>query len=69
MAKIAVFFAGLFFGGAIDHMILAAAGRTTTPYGIEVGVVGNVALAGLDFLLTLGSWFAHRWLERPKVIG
>jgi hypothetical protein len=42
MAKTAVFLAGLFFGGAIDHVILAAAGRPETrtvciPEWLEIG--------------------------------
>jgi hypothetical protein len=63
-AKLALFLAGLFFGGAIDHVILALMGRVETPYGVRAGVAGNWALAGLDLLITLGFWAAYRALER-----
>lgn len=63
-AKLTLFSAGLFFGGAVDHVILALAGRAETPYGVRAGVGGNWALACLDVLLMLGFWRAHRTLER-----
>ncbi len=62
IATFCVFFSGLFFGGAIDHSILALAGRTDTPYGVDVGVTGNWAMAVLDVVLTAGLWKAHlKW--------
>jgi hypothetical protein len=64
MAKAAVFLAGVFFGGAIDHVILAAARRTETPYGLRSGVAGNWALAALDVALSAICWWAHRAFER-----
>jgi len=63
-ARVALFLAGLFFGGAIDHAILAGAGRTETPYGLRAGVAGNWALAALDLLLASACWGAHRSFER-----
>ena len=68
MAKTAVFLAGLFFGGAIDHAILAAAGRSETPYGVHSGVAGNWALAALDLAVTGVCWAAHRALERRRAM-
>ena len=62
-SKLALFFSGLFFGGAIDHVILAAMGSPQTPYGIRVGVLGNWAFAGFDLLVTAGLYLAHRRLE------
>ena len=38
---LSVFASGIFFGGAIDHMIRAAKGEETTPYGIRSGVWGT----------------------------
>jgi hypothetical protein len=64
MSNLMIFLAGLFFGGAIDHVILALAGRVDTPYGVDVGVAGNWAMAALDIALTGGAWMAHRRLER-----
>jgi hypothetical protein len=64
LSTLAVFVAGLFFGGAIDHAILAAMGRVTTPYGLSVGVVGNWGMAGLDAVLTAALLGAARRLNR-----
>ena len=49
MSKAALFASGMFFGGAIDHAILAAIGRDVTPYGVKVGVSGNWLFALADF--------------------
>ena len=67
MVKAAVFLAGLFFGGAIDHVILAVMGRTETPYGVHSGITGNWALAALDLILTVVCWMAHRSFERRAI--
>ena len=48
-----VFLAGLFSGGAIDHVILAVLGQSVTPYGVSVGVAGNWGLAALDGAFTV----------------
>jgi hypothetical protein len=66
MSKTAVFLAGLFFGGAIDHAILAATGRSDTPYGVHAGVAGNWAFAALDLAAAGICWAAHRALERHR---
>lgn len=58
-----VFLGGVFFGGAVDHVVLALSGRVDTPYGVRVGVGGNWAMAALDAVLTLGCWLAHRRLK------
>jgi hypothetical protein len=65
-SKLALFVAGIFFGGAIDHLILAAVGSETTPYGVRSGVAGNWALAGLDLGLTAAMYAWHRWLVRKR---
>jgi len=59
VSKAALFGSGLFFGGAIDHVILAAMGRGVTPYGLVAGVSGNWALGAMD-LLVAGVLF---WLS------
>jgi hypothetical protein len=58
-----VFLSGVFFGGALDHAILAARRSPRTPYGVEVGVAGNWALAGLDLALAAGAYAMHRHLS------
>jgi len=41
MEKVTLFLSGLFFGGVIDHVVLGLAGSKLTPFGIDVGVLGN----------------------------
>jgi len=54
-AETALFLSGLFFGGAIDHAILALLRSERTSYGARVGIRGNWALAGLDFFLAVSA--------------
>lgn len=63
-AKAAIFFSGFFFGGAIDHAILAVKRYDRTPYGIRVGVGGNWLLAALDTALAAATYALHRKLDR-----
>jgi len=62
MGKLAIFIGGVFFGGAVDHVILALTGRGDTPYGVSIGVMGNWTMAVVDLALTYGRWIAHRRL-------
>jgi hypothetical protein len=69
-AKLTLFLAGLFFGGALDHVVVALMNSPSTPYGIRWGVAGNWALAALDIGLAGLLYVAHRGLElrtRTKV--
>lgn len=59
VSKTALFLSGLFFGGAIDHVILAVLGRELTPYGVRSGVVGNWMLGGFDLMLAAGLYRIH----------
>lgn len=61
-SKAAVFCSGLFFGGAIDHAILALKGAERTRYGVRVGVAGNWLLGALDAVLALAAYGLHRRL-------
>jgi len=36
-----LFCSGVFFGGAVDHSILALKGADRTPYGLKSSVAGN----------------------------
>jgi hypothetical protein len=65
-SKLALFVSGLFFGGAIDHVILALMGSDITPYGVHSGILGNWALAGLDIGLTVLLYLGHRRLEKGR---
>ena len=70
ISKAALFAAGLFFGGAIDHAILAMMRRDVTPYGVNSGVFGNWVFAGGDLLLTGALLLVHRRTEerQPKAV-
>ena len=61
--KISLFLSGLFFGGAIDHVILALMKSPLTPYGVDLGVIGNWGLAVLDLVLAALLYLLHRVLE------
>lgn len=61
--KLALFLSGLFFGGAVDHIILAEARSALTPYGVAVGIGGNWLLAALDGALAALLYWLHRRLD------
>jgi hypothetical protein len=46
-----LFFSGFFFGGAVDHAILAFMNSPVTPYGSNWGVAANWLLAAFDLIL------------------
>ena len=48
VSNLALFASGIFFGGALDHVILAAIRRDVTPYGVKAGVSGNWLFAAAD---------------------
>lgn len=66
IAKAALFLSGLFFGGLIDHVILALAGFETTPFGVAAGVMGNWLFAGLDAGIAALLLMLHLRLERAR---
>lgn len=61
-AEIALFLSGLFFGGAIDHAVLALLRSEHTPYGARVGIRGNWAFAGLDFVIAVLGYVLYHHL-------
>lgn len=61
-AEIALFLSGLFFGGAIDHAILALLHSERTPYGARVDIRGNWAFAGLYFVIAVLGYVLYRHL-------
>ncbi|HZQ06859.1 MAG TPA: hypothetical protein VFD70_09795 [Anaerolineae bacterium] len=63
-SQIALFLSGLFFGGAIDHIILELKRSELTAYGVRSGVRGNWALAALDFGLAVAGYVLHQRLRR-----
>jgi len=68
-SQFALFASGLFFGGAVDHAILAAQGRQKTPYGVRVGVSGNWMMAAVDLLVAAMLYHLHTtadWRARKE---
>ena len=63
-AKASLFLSGVFFGGALDHVLLALRGEAETHYGLQAGVAGNWAFAVFDLAVTTGLYLLHRQLER-----
>jgi hypothetical protein len=61
-ARLALFLAGVFFGGGLDHLIFIASGSTRSHYGLIIGVAGQLGFAALDFSITAVLCWAHiRW--------
>lgn len=65
-SKVALFCSGVFFGGAVDHTLLALKGADRTPYGLRTGVTGNWLLAALDGLAAAGLYTLHRRGDEPR---
>jgi hypothetical protein len=65
-----IFGAGLFFGGALDHVIVTALRKPFTPYGVRATPLRNVGFAAFDLAITLGLLGAavRRRARVPKVI-
>lgn len=64
LAKIALFLAGLFAGGVLDHGLLAWQGSETTSYGLHVGIGGNWLFMILDGTIATALFLLHRRFER-----
>jgi hypothetical protein len=61
--KAAIFVSGVFFGGAVDHAILALKRDERSPYGVRIGVRGNWFMAGLDSAVAAAAYALHRRLD------
>lgn len=64
LSNLALFASGIFFGGAIDHAILAAMRRDVTPYGVQAGVPGNWLFAAADLLAAAILYRVHATRQR-----
>jgi hypothetical protein len=63
-----LFIAGVFFGGAMDHILFAARGSGTSHYGYEIGVKGNWLMSLFDLAITaLLIWLALRKTKANKI--
>ena len=45
-----LFLSGFFFDGTVDHIIFAIR-RTSAPYGLKLGVSGNLLMALFDLII------------------
>jgi hypothetical protein len=61
----AYFLSGLFFGGAMDHSILALRKKKTTPNDVKVGVKGNWLVSLFDVFLAV-LLFSHYHASHAK---
>jgi hypothetical protein len=59
VSKFALFASGMFFGGAVDHAILAAMRRDVTPYGVRAGIAGNWLFAAADLVAAAVLYRIH----------
>jgi hypothetical protein len=58
-SNLALFASGMFFGGAVDHAILAAMRRDVTPYGVRTGIAGNWMFAAADLVAAAVLYRIH----------
>jgi hypothetical protein len=65
MSNLALFASGIFFGGAVDHAILAAMRRDVTPYGVKAGIAGNWLFAAADLLAAGILYRVHATRQTP----
>ena len=69
LSKLALFASGIFFGGALDHAILATMRRDVTPYGVKAGVSGNWLFAAADLAVAALLYSAHAKADRQSLIA
>ena len=54
-----LFLSGFFFGGTVDHIIFAIRG-TSAPYGVELGLTGNLLMALFDLAIGIVLFLLFR---------
>jgi hypothetical protein len=50
---------GFFFGGTVDHIIFVMRG-TPAPYGVELGLTGNLLMALFDLVIGIVLFLLFR---------
>ena len=53
----ALFLSGFFFGGVVDHVILAIIRSPITPFGLQANPKRNLIYAAFDFIIA-GAFFS-----------
>jgi hypothetical protein len=66
--ELSLFLSGLFFGGAIDHTILAVTHAKKTPYGLSASAATNCAFAVFDLGLAAALYGWHRRAARNRAV-
>ena len=62
LPKLALFLSGLFFGGALDHILFIVFDSPTSHYGLQIGTAGQLGFATLDVSLAVLLYVLHgRW--------
>jgi hypothetical protein len=61
--KLALFVSGIFFGGSIDHVVLAVMNSALSPLGLEVGALGNWLFGILDAVIAVCLYVVHLKLQ------
>jgi len=54
-----LFLSGFFFGGTVDHIIFAII-RNPAPYGVKLGITGNLLMAFLDLAISVFLFFLFK---------
>lgn len=65
-SKVALFFSGSFFCGAVSHLFLIVQGSPMTPMGFHLGTTVNWLLGAFDLGMTETLYATHRWIERKN---
>jgi hypothetical protein len=60
--RLALFLCGLFFGGALDHLLFVVLKSPTSHYGLRLEPSGQLAFAALDLIVASVLYRLHvRW--------
>lgn len=54
-----LFLSGFFFDGTVDHIIFAIR-QTPAPYGVSLGLTGNVLMALMDLAIATVLFFIFK---------
>ena len=60
-----LFLSGFFFDGTVDHVIFTIR-KTDAPYGVSLGLTGNLLMALFDLLIASVFFFAFKRKIRNK---
>jgi hypothetical protein len=65
--RLALFLSGLFFGGALDHLVFVALKSPTSHYGLRLEPSGQLAFATLDMTIAAVLYRFHvQWTPNVR---